>query len=92
MRGAPPVPSATENNNLTSRKMFAGAGPYHVKSNTELDGFASPGRQKGIIINHHDKSGARKRNYDLQKKFVKLMKDDMFGNDGSNSNRTRFAS
>ena len=71
------------------KKIIGGSGPYHVKSSSELDGFASPKRKKLQLGDYND---TRKKNYDLQRKFVKLMQDDMFGSTGSGSNRARFGS
>ena len=88
-RGAPPVPSGVPENIPAKKKFQGGSGPYHVKSSSDLDGFASPKRKKLLVGSENE---TRKKNHDLQKKFVKLMQDDMFGSTGSGSNRARFGS
>ena len=49
MRGAPPVPSVVPETIPTKKKFTGGSGPYHVKSSSDLDGFASPKRKKLLV-------------------------------------------
>ena len=84
MLGAPPIPA---NQSSQLRKT---TGPYHAKNKTELTGFSnSPTRQK--LFENNDKAESRKKDHELQKKFVKLMKEDMFGNQPGKDVDSRFA-
>ena len=71
MLGAPPIPA-----NQPSRRI-GGAGPYHSKSKSEIPGFNSPTRKK--LFENNDAAEIRQKENELQKKFMKMMKEDEFG-------------
>ena len=50
MRGAPPVPSAVLEREPAKKKYKGGSGPYHIKSGSDLDGFASPKRSRKLLV------------------------------------------
>ena len=76
MLGAPPIP-ANQSNQPSARA--TGIQPGHFKSRSEVPTFNSP-QIKKLFENKQDIAENRKRDHELQKKFVKMMKEDMLGN------------